>query len=189
MGILQAGLLLVANHHVDLAAFVAVRAGAVSGGDSRRMERAFQHALSPLLVRTAGGIDGQNVAGRVLAAQAQAAPAFLLYSRLQVLDPGPAVFADFAVQRQGRRVLPNDALEHRRHQPGVRSGVSLQEANVLRIAATWCHRLVVPFAAELLVATLRRLDTDPWHQMCYADRRVPIRSVSLAPMQSDFMVP
>ncbi|MGC4027963.1 MAG: hypothetical protein QM696_03690 [Steroidobacteraceae bacterium] len=186
--ILQTGLLLIANHQVDLAAFMAARAGAVAGGDAQRMRQVFQAALSPLLVRTSGGIDAGNVAGRVLAAQAAAAPAFALYSRIQVLGPGAEESADFAVQRQGRRVIPNDSLEWRSRRVGERSGISLQEANVLRIAATWCHPLIVPLAAEMMIAALRRLDADPWHQLCYADRRVPVRSVALAPMQSDFVV-
>lgn len=187
-GIIQCGLLLVANHQVDLAAFLAARAAAVAGGDTGHARTVFQQSLSPLLVNVGDGVDGRNVARRVLAAQLAAAPAFALYSRLELLDPGPEEIADFAVQRRGRRVIPNDSLEYRSVAAGASSGVSLQEANMLRLAATWCHPLIVPFAAELLIATLRRIDFDPWHQVCYADRRVPIRSVAVTPMQSDFLV-
>ncbi len=188
-GILQTGLLLIANHQVDLAAFMAARAGAVAGGDAGRIRLVFHQALSPLLVRTAGGVDAGNVSERVLSAQTSGAAALALYSRLEVLGPGADELADFAIVRRGRRVLPNDAVEFRGQGAGARSGVSLQEANVLRIATTWCHPLVVPFAAQIMLATLRQLDADPWHQLCYADRRVPIRSVALAPMQSDFVAP
>lgn len=188
LGILQAGLLQVASQQVELAAFLAARAGAVAGGDAGRIRQVFQQALSPLLVQVEEGLTGANVGQRVMAAQAANAAALAAYVRVQVLAPGPDEAADFAISRGGRQVIPNDGLEYRTGTPGIRSGVSLQEANVLRLAATWCHPLVVPFAAELLLATLARLDPDPWHQLCYAGHRVPVRSVVHVPMQTDFRI-
>lgn len=187
-GVLQTGLLLVANHQVDLAAFLAARSAAVAGGDAARAREVFRQSLSPLWVRTQGGVDGSNVAARVLEAQAANAAAFALFSRVEILAPGTAEIADFSIMRRGRRVIPNDSLDHRDVARGTRSGLTLQEANVLRLAASYCHRLIVPFAAQLLLGTLRWLDTDPWHQLCYASGRVPLRSVAAVPMQSDFVV-
>lgn len=188
LGIVQAGLLLVASYQVELAAFLAARAGALANGDAGRIRRVFQQALSPLLVQDPGGLDGANAGARVLAAQAANAPALALYARVEVRAPDAAAQADFGVLRKGRRVIPNDALEHRDATPGARSGLSLQEANVLQVAATWCHPLVVPLASSTLLAVLRRLDADPWHQACYAGGRVPIRTVVLSPMQGDFWI-
>jgi hypothetical protein len=85
-------------------------------------------------------------------------------------------------------VIPNDALESRSMAPGRRSGISLQQANVLRLEISYCRPLIVPFAGPLLVGTLRLLDHDLWHQRCYAAGRIPVRSEGVAPMQSDFRV-
>jgi hypothetical protein len=64
----------------------------------------------------------------------------------------------------------------------------LQEANVLRIEISYCRPLIVPFMGPTLLGALRRLDHDLWNQHCYAAGRVPLRSVGVAPMQSDFRV-
>jgi hypothetical protein len=186
LGMLQTALLLIANHQVDLAAFTAARTGAVTGGDETRMRMSFAKALSPLLVSTDGGVDAGNITEKVLQAQARSVAAMTVFLRMEVLSPTAAAREDFAVERNGQRVMPNDALEFRSTRPGARSGISLQEASLLEVEAVWCHPLLVPFATELLIALLRELDSDPWNQVCYLDRRVPIRSVGVAPMQSDF---
>ncbi len=72
--------------------------------------------------------------------------------------------------------------------PGRRSGISLQQANVLRVEFSYCRPLIVPFAGPLLLGVLRQLDRDPWHQRCYAAGRIPLRAEGVAPMQSDFRV-
>ena len=112
-----------------------------------------------------------------------------LYLRLDVISPTAAAREDFAIERDGRRVIPNDALEFRSTARGGRSGLTLQQANLLELEAVWCHPLLVPLATELLIGLLRELDRDPWHQLCYLDHRVPIRSIGVAPMQSDFRLP
>lgn len=186
LGMMQTALLLIANHHVDLAAFTAARTGAVTGGDETRMRLSFAKALSPLLVNTGGGVDSGNIAEKVLQAQARSVAAMTVFLRMEVLSPTTAAREDFAIERNGQRVIPNDSLEFRSARRGQRSGISLQEANLLQVEAIWCHPLLVPLATELLIGLLRALDRDPWHQLCYLDRRVPIRSVGVAPMQSDF---
>jgi TadE-like protein len=188
LGLLQMFLLLVANHHVDYAAFSAARVGATTGGDLSAIRRGFTRALTPLYVSTANRIDRDNVLARVSEAYARAAVDVGLFAYFQVLSPAESAKADFAVTRNGARVIPNDALNYRTTEPGTRSGVSLQEANVLRLAVTYCQSLIVPFAGPMLVETLRRLDTDAVHQSCYAVGRVPLRSEGVVPMQSDFIV-
>jgi TadE-like protein len=188
LGMLQMLLLLVANHQIDFAAFSAARSAATSGGDVSAMRRGFTRALTPLHLSTAGGVDRDTVLTRVSEAYTRAAAEVGLFARFEVLAPAAAARADFAVSRNGSQVIPNDALDYRATNPGARSGVSLQEANVLHLAVTYCQPLIVPFVGSMLVETLRRLDPDALHQSCYAAGRVPLRSEGVAPMQSDFIV-
>jgi Flp pilus assembly protein TadG len=188
LGIVQIGLLLADNHHVDYAAFMAARHGAVSHGDLTAMRRSFAAGITPLYVDSSSAVNRSSVATKVSGAIALAATDVALHARLRVLAPNPAAQQDFAIQRDGRRVIPNDALDYRAITPGARSGLSLQEANLLQLEVSFCRPLIVPFAGPLLVTLLRALDPDPWHQQCYRAGRVPLRSVGTASMQSDFRV-
>lgn len=188
LGILQTGLLLVENHHIDHAAFLAARQGAVKQGEPAEIRRAFAQAATVLFVESGTPVDRGNVVARVATAYTAALTDITAYARFQVLTPDVAAQADFALQRNGERVIPNDALEYRSTAPGSRSRISLQEANVLRVEVIYCRPLIVPFIGPTLLGTLRRLDHDLWSQRCYAAGRVPLRSVGVAPMQSDFRV-
>jgi hypothetical protein len=68
--------------------------------------------------------------------------------------------------------------------PGVRSGVSIQQANVLQVRVDWCAPLVVPLIDRLLVGVLRGFDADLHSQVCYAAGRVPLRDSAALNMQS-----
>lgn len=188
LGMLQVALLLAENHHIDHAAFMAARHAAMAHGDLDAARRAFAQAAALLFVDSATPVDAGNAAVRVAGAQVQALADTALFARLQVLQPDASAQADFAITRDGRRVIPNDGLEYRPVSPGRRSGISLQQANVLRLEVAWCRPLIVPFARQLLLGVLRRADADPWRQSCYAAGRVPILAVGTSPMQSDFRV-
>lgn len=188
LGTLQMALLMVENHHIDHATFLAARHGAVKHGDMAEIRRALAMAASPLFVPSGTPMDRGNVVQRVATAYATATADIAAYARVRLLTPDQQALADFAMRRDGRQVIPNDALEFRSPARGRRSGISIQEANVLRIEVNYCRPLIVPFAGPLLLATLRMLDHDLWHQRCYAAGRVPVRSEGVAPMQSDFRV-
>ncbi len=188
LGTLQVALLMVENHHLDHAAFLAARTGAVTQGDAGEMRRAFAQAVTPLFIGSVTPLDRSNVVSRVAAAYASATADIAVYGKVRLLAPDAEARADFAIRRSGEQVIPNDALEFRSAAPGRRSGISLQQANILRVEFTYCRPLIVPFAGPMLLGTLRLLDHDPWHQWCYAAGRVPVRSEGVSPMQSDFRV-
>ena len=188
MGALQMALLMVENHHLDHAAFMAARHGAVSHGDMGQVRRAYAKAATPLFVGAGSGVDSRNAVERVTRAYAFATADIAAFARIRLLSPTAAAAEDFSIGRDGARVIPNDALEYRSNVRGTKSGVSIQRANVLRVEFVYCRPLIVPFAGALLSGVLRRLDPDPWHQSCYAADRVPLRSEGVAPMQSDFRV-
>lgn len=188
LGMLQLALLVSDNHHIDHAAFLAARRAAMTGGDPDVARRAFAQASSLLLVDAEQEMSASGAAARVARAYALAMADQALFARLRIVSPDANAQADFATMRDGARVIPNDGLEHRPSAPGSRSGVSIQQANVLRMEVQWCRPLIVPFVRELLLGALRVIDRDPWRQYCYAAGRVPVRSEGASPMQSDFRV-
>jgi hypothetical protein len=188
LGTLQLGLLMSDNHHVDHAAFLAARRAAMSGGGLESARQAFAQASSVLLVDAASELDADNVAGRVARAHALALADQARFARFRVVNPDADAQSDFALRRGDQRVIPNDGLEYRTKVAGERSGLTLQQANILRLEVSWCRPLVVPFARELLLGALRAVDRDPWRRYCYSEGRVPIRSEGISPMQSDFRV-
>lgn len=188
LGMLQVCLLLIANHHIDHAAFMAARAGAVHQGDIGAMRSEFARVISPLFVESTTPLDAGNVAVRVASARIRSMADITAFSRVRVLSPDDAARRDFAEIRDGASVIPSDGLQHRSTAPGDTSGVSLQQANMLRVEFTYCRPLVVPFIRGLMIGLLRQLDPEPSNLRCYAAGRIPIRSTGAAPMQSDFRV-
>lgn len=188
LGMLQLAFLMAENHHIDHATFHAARRASMAHGDLESARRAFAQATSVLFVDARTELNGGNAASRVAGAYAAAVVDQGRFSRFRILSPGPEAQADFALRRGDSRVIPNDGLEYRSSAPGSRSGISIQQANVLRLQVSWCRPLIVPLIRELMTAILRRLDPDPWHQYCYAEGRVPVRSEGTSPMQSDFRV-
>lgn len=187
LGMVQMSLLLIANHHVDHAAFMAARTGAVHQGDIDTMRREFARVMTPLFVDSSSPLDAGNVAARVASARIRSAADIAAFSRIRVLSPGMAAMRDFAETRDGTTVIPSVGLQHRSNDPGASSGISLQQANMLRVEFTYCRTLVVPFIRGLMIGLLRQLDPEPSNLRCYATGRVPLRSTGTAPMQSDFI--
>jgi hypothetical protein len=188
LGLLQSAFLVTENHHVDHAAFMAARAGATANGEPDSMRREFARVMTPLFVKSGSPVDRSNVGGRVLDAYGRAMLDFTAHGALRIISPDADAQADFAQQRQGMRVIPNDSLEYRASEPGARSGMSLQTANILRVEFTYCRPLIVPFVRQMLIGLLRRLDLSAAHQRCYLAGRIPVVSIGTAPMQSDFRI-
>jgi len=187
LGMLQTCLLLVDNHHIDNAAFMAARSGATHRGDTAQMRKEFARAMTPLFVEPAG-LDAGNIAARVGIAQARAIADTAAFSQIEILSPDASAQTDFAEIRDGVPAIPSDSLPYRSATPGSLSGLSLQQANMLRVRFTYCRPLIVPFVRGMMIGLLRQLDPEPANLRCYAAGRIPIQSVGIAPMQSDFLV-
>lgn len=185
LGTVQLFLLLLASHTVQFATVEAARAGAVQGAEPAAMRRAFATGLVPLHAASYEEPSSSNVVPLVAAAWASASAEALVFAEVEILSPDAAAFADFATPGPAGPAIRNDGLEGRPVTPGARSGLSIQEANLLRIRARWCQPVIVPFAGDALIATLRRLDTELFAQRCYAAGRVPLSGDATVNMQSD----
>lgn len=182
MAILELSSLSIARHALNHATFLAARAGAMHHGSTGVMRRQLARGLAPLF---AGAPDDGALAaaGGEAFARALVEVARPDLTRIEILNPTRASFADFERLQEGIRQIPNDNLRFR-SQAGARSGQTIQEANLLRIRVRWCRRLFFPLIDRMITATLRPLTADAFAQGCYARERVPIGSYALVHMQS-----
>ncbi len=184
--LLQGALLFMASHTLGYATFQAARSGAMAGADPQTMRRALAVGLLPLHVATFEPVTADNVVEVALPAYARSVAATTAFAQLQILNPSQAVFDDFAVaDGAGALAIPSDALAHRSLDPGQRSGLSVQQANLLHIRVTYCHPLLVPLVDGLLLSLLRPWTMDLRSQACYAAGRVPLQAEAVVNMQSD----
>jgi hypothetical protein len=141
LGLLQAILLYRAKTTIDYAALEAARAGALHGVDMDQMRKGLARGLTPLY---ATATASPSIAGTA-AAYLKAYPDVLAFGTIQVLSPTTASFDDFKeAQYDGTMALPNDTLNFRSSTVGSRGGLSIQDANILKIQVTFKYPLIVP---------------------------------------------
>jgi hypothetical protein len=182
LGVLQTGLLYVTTHTVRHATFLAARAGAVTHGDRDEMLRYLAKGLAPLY---AGGVDvndanaWQEVSSAYIRALADTRRPDR--TRLRVLNPTPASFADFEIARNGVRQIPNS---FRYDRVGARSGQTLADANVLKLRVDYCAPLAVPIVDRLITTTLLLFDAEPFRLQCYVAGRLPVTGHAVVQMHT-----
>ncbi len=202
LGILQFGLLYQAKSTLDYAALQAARAGALNNGKSASMKAGLARGLTPLYARTSS-----------LAGQQQA----LLASNLDLMKPGAyqidvinptsAAMQDFGRTGEyaGANVqqIPNDTLMFRNTSVGSSSGLTIQDANLLKIRVTYCYEMYVPFANRTIFSLMNKINDIystglPGTEIplapnaCYAlstvegSWRIPLESEAIVRMQTPY---
>ena len=183
--IVVVALVAVAAIGVYTATFQAVRAGTLAGADPAVMRRALAVGLMPLQVEGGTALSASNAPGVAAVAAARSLADVLVFARITQLQPSAAAFEDFSIYTVRGMAIPNSSLLQRTATPGLRSGLSIQQANILQVRIDWCAPLIVPLIDRLLVGVLRGLDADLHSQVCYAAGRVPLRASASLNMQSD----
>lgn len=170
LGAIQFGLLYEAKATLNLAAFDAARAGALNQGRMSAMVNGFSNGLRPLLSR---GTSSRDVIDGMKAAQDEATR----FAVIEVVNP-----TDEAV-RYWHGGIPNDNLSYFTEK--TPSGMTLQDANLLKIKVTYCVRLVVPFVNRTIITLTDKGATD-FENKCHREQRLPIRAQAVVRMQSAY---
>jgi hypothetical protein len=140
LGIFQAILLYRAKTVLDYAALQAARSGSTHFAETGPMCQGLAKGLMPLYAHDA------SVAG-VAAAYATADADICLgkAGTIRVVSPTRAAFDDWKEpQYDGVEAIPNDSLAYRGDRVGAGSGMTVQDANVLKISVTYRYPLIVP---------------------------------------------
>ena len=152
LGVIQLGLMFSAREILDQAAFQAARAGSFQNARLDKMNDALNKALIPFYQNTGNGDDFTRLSLALQSARADAR--FITVERL---NPTADAFTDFGVTSAalGNQVyIPNDNLEYRSHAAKPVSGLSIQDANALKIKVTYGYELKVPLVKAVIQAVM-----------------------------------
>jgi hypothetical protein len=181
LGLLQLVLFYRAKSLVDYAALQAARSGSVHGARMSAMKTGLARGLMPLYAHS------PDAAGAAEAyAQALAAANNPLTAEIEVVSPTRAAFADWKErQYDGVQAIPNDSLAFRPATPGSRSGLSVQDANVLKIRVVYGYKMIVPVVDKIVIASLRLTGgLGARERLMLESGRLPIVAQAVVRMQS-----
>jgi len=193
-GSMQFALLYRAKITLNYATYQAARAGSFSNGSRIMMENALARNLAALYTRSTnvGTAEGDIFWAREMVRQ-EIINGFLW---VQVLNPTDEAFNDFGLDDDGDTIIPNDNLMYRAQ--NTSSGLTIQDANLLQIRVSYCHRMIVPYIDRLLAILMTRPQDDAtcaecrgaftsegtFERSCFDNRRFPIHAHSIMRMQS-----
>lgn len=189
LGSIQWALIYQAKVTVEHATFMAARAGAVTGGDVGEMRDAFAKGIlplyspdkdAPLALDLGAGleawIDSRNWVGVNVGAGA---------TQMLILNPTREAFDDHGEQVGPDTLIRNDRLHLKSMEADGPSGVSVQDANLLKVHVLYGYELKLPFIRDVLAWMGSRSTSDLAKQAMWQARRIPVLSTSTVRMQSD----
>jgi hypothetical protein len=143
-GIIQFSLIFQANSILRHAAFIGARQGALSNGKMESIKDGVASAMTPLFMR----VNSPSGAGITDLARARMISTIEIFNphtaSIEILSPTSEAFAE----HNNGVAIPNDNLMYR--PTTVLGGVSVQDANLLKIRVSYCFKLVVPFVNKLI---------------------------------------
>lgn len=148
LGAVQMALLYQIKSTLNYATYMAARQGALSNAKKNSIKDALAAGMTPLYTfePTALGV----LKGRAIAMVEVFNP---MTAKLEMLSPTAAMKSDFGItdpEGSGKIIIPNDHLMYRcsgspcAASTGSSSGVTIQDANLLKIRVTYCAKLIVP---------------------------------------------
>jgi len=197
-GAIQFALIYHAKITLNYAAFEAARAGSLNNAEYLSVKEGFTRGLAPLYSyyehdeKKRSHRKDNHATNQVAAFQIARSKIFSEFKdktkliRIERLSPDEPDFSDYAVDDE----IPNDNLMYRASVLGVRSGSSIQDANVLHLRITYWYPLYVPLVNRLIFMSI--CSTDKWSNdmICQqnkdhpADPRIPLTVVAAMRMQS-----
>jgi hypothetical protein len=208
---------------VNEGAFMAARAGSVQNANVDAMTSEMLKALTPFYQDLTQTNDATRIGlayGHTLAdtkcdplGHCLCIPFVQCVLNVKRLNPTDTAFDDFGVTSnamQNQTFIPNDNLEYRCHNNnpdcpnalGPKSGMSIQDANALKIKVTYGYELKVPLMKRVLSAvmcgnfsTVRERAFTDWNSFVglgsiedcatfYVQGRIPIVSYATVQMQT-----
>lgn len=175
---LQYTLMYNAKTNLTYASYEAARAGAIHHADPEKIEEGLLKGLSPYLSADNGiTIDNKALLQKVKASESS-------FMKVEIISPTAEAFNDFnnktlqKVLKTDRLVIPNKQtdIENLANKSGTSSGVSIHEANVLKLRITYGYKPNIPIAKNLLSSVYSYLNgpKDPFSKKLLATQRIPI---------------
>ena len=165
LGLIQVGMLMVAKQIVNEAAFEGARMGATEHAQKNEVVAAIKRKLLPFYQDSTTKNDFSRLSGAALAEGVDIDLSLGILNgpklTVQRLSPPESAFKDFGTSvdnGNGGQVqaIPNDNLEYRLYDQykGPQSGLTIQDANELRIKVVYAFELKVPLMKFVLRSVL-----------------------------------
>jgi len=142
LGAIQFALLYHVKNTLQYATFAAARQGALKNAKLTTIKDALAAGMTPLFTFKADLVSLAK--GRAIAAIEVFNP---LTANVELISPTTQAADDFAADDpsdKNSRLIPNDNLMYRPTDAGSSSGMSIQDANLIKVRVTYCAKLVVP---------------------------------------------
>lgn len=178
LGTVQIGLLYHAKSILNYATFEAARKGAVSHADLEPMEQELSYRLAPVY-----GGNGDAQSAGVAISRSLLDGTHVLGSKIEIINPTTDIFDSWAVRDvfSNELQIPNHHL--RSQDDEIRAGVTLHDANLLKIRSEYGYELKIPIVNRLITSTMSVLHPEKVH--FYTAGRVPLTSVATVRMQNE----
>ena len=188
LGILQMILFYRVKSTVDYAALEAARNGATHYAKMSAMRVGLARGLMPLYAHKATKGAATKAYGEAFIAANNP-----LVTDIDVISPTKAAFADWKERQfDGVQAIPNDTLLFRSRSPGASSGLTVQDANVLKIRVVYGYKMIVPVIDKIVIAIFREgfyKGMSPQEIAMLESGRLPIVSQAVVRMQTPIRDP
>ncbi len=179
-GAIQLGLLFEAKSTLNHAALQAARAGMVDNASQESLELGLARGLLPLFSPSKDLVG----VGRTLVCEAT--PEVVVNGCIRIINPTVEAFSDFGeFVIGGKFQIPNDELYRLSTEVGSKSGVNVQDANLLKVFVTYGAPMRVPIVGQLIAATLLATGNyGEFEQGLLRKTRLPIVASATVRMQT-----
>lgn len=180
MATVQGALIYHGKTTLNYATFEAARTGAVNHAQVSLMRKELGQRLAPVQ-----GGDGSLDKAALAVANSIVEAERPDITRLEILNPTIEAFEDWGVHSQTTHhlVIPNNHLRHKGHEVGQASGLSLRDANLLKLKVTYGLDLKVPVVGSLIAKAMMEIDAGNAHY--YSRKQFPLSAVATVRMQSE----
>lgn len=195
-GGLQFAFLYHAKTLLNYATFEAARTGAVSNARMSEMENAFARSMAAIHTHNPTS-DDVMCAREIVYKEIESG-----FVRIKVVNPDPDsnIFTELDDGSvSGDLVIPNNNLMYRKQ--ASTSGLTIQDANLLKIRVSYCYPLYVPYINRVLGIMLTNTEsascpgctgsftgTGSFERGCLENQRFPLHSQAIVRMQSSAML-
>lgn len=170
LGTFQLALIYLAKSTLNYATFEATRAGSLNYAKRINVEYGFSRGMAPLYTTKIRSVN--NARKKVMRDISNN------HVCIERINPRQADFDAYALT-SGE--IPNDNLMYR--SPAEDSGLSIQDANLLKLRITYCYKMIVPLIDRFISSALSS-GAGSFQKACLAERRIPIVAQGLLRMQT-----
>ncbi len=152
MGAIQIALIYQAKFTLNYATFMGARQGALKNANLNSIKDGVAAGMTPLFMRW----DGSGTPGLVDLTKARVIATIEVFNPLsaevRIISPTQVAFDALS---GGGTEIPNDNLMYR---SGEGDGMSIQDANLLKVRVTYCVKLVVPFVNRMIYSLVNGIE-------------------------------